>query len=226
MSRQIITIDGLSGVGKTTIAAIVAQSLGLKLLYSGLIYRAFALKMLERLGPSLSHNMTEETIRKEAELVVDNHLAFLIAAGRGEISLRSLESVSQTASILSKFKAVRELLLPIQRLIYQHESFVAEGRDMGSVVFPDADLKFYIETAPTLRAHRRLSNSHSCATTLELSSFISVLMDIVVRDVRDINRQFAPCIKTPDMIVIVNHHDVVETCNEIMFQIRSHLNLF
>jgi cytidylate kinase len=193
---MIVAIDGPGGVGKSTVAKLLAARLGYLYLDTGALYRAVAWAVLQNgrnpddaqavagLLPALSLQME---FRDDAARVTVN--------GKDVTGELRTPAVTEAASVVSAIPAVRAWLLPVQRQIGERGSVVAEGRDIGTKVFPDADVKFFLEADPTVRAERRhrelVAAGHSGAieqTTAELAG----------RDDRDRSRTVAPLTPAED----------------------------
>ena len=148
--NKVITIDGPSASGKGTLAILLAERLNWKILDSGALYRAFAYF-------SISENdqkLIEQNLRKISFNVVGNSIQVLFENEDISRRLRTEETAIQ-ASKISSLLSTREILLPIQRFFSETSNLIADGRDMGSVVFPNANLKFFLDAAPEVRAKRR-----------------------------------------------------------------------
>jgi len=192
----VIAIDGPSASGKGTVAHGVANVLGFRYLNSGALYRAIALVALEsgadlenesrllNIALNLKVKLTGDSIELEARDVTD--------ATRGE-------NVSAAASRIAARPAVRKALIERQRAFRRSPGLVAEGRDMGSVVFPDAALKIYLTASPEARAERRYKQLMDKGMGATMTA---LLQDIRARDERDSNRAAAPLQKGADAVLI------------------------
>ncbi|MEP6925580.1 MAG: (d)CMP kinase [Pyrinomonadaceae bacterium] len=199
---MIIAIDGPSGAGKSTLGKRLATELGLLYLDTGAMYRAAALAVLDRNGNIYDVDETTATVIKtnvELSGSPDNLHVFLNGL---EISgkIRTPE-VSQAASLISTLPAVRRILVERQKQLGLNapHGCVLDGRDIGTVVFPNADVKFFLTAAPESRAARRfaeLKEKH-VETTLK-----ETLHDIIERDTRDSSRHDSPLKIADDAIVI------------------------
>ncbi|MCI0527340.1 MAG: (d)CMP kinase [Nitrospira sp.] len=200
----IIAIDGPSGAGKSTVARSVASRLGYLYLESGALYRAMAWKVIhEEVDPeniealkSLCHR-TEISIRNlqgQPRILVNQKDV------TNELKTPLLDRVS---SQISAVAPVRERLLHLQRQMGRQGGVVIEGRDIGSVVFPDADLKFYLDAATEVRARRRHDELKAIGYNVTLAS---VWEEIQLRDQRDIERNLAPLKRPEDAIYIDTTH--------------------
>lgn len=189
----IITIDGPASSGKGTVAKKVAQQLGFNYLDSGAIYRALALLVIRKLGicqDSSSNQLGTDAILK---LIDTMDLVFLdgrvILNQQDETDALRLEDVGMMASTIGKIREVRARLLDFQRGFDKPPGLVTDGRDMGSVVFPQADLKIFLTASAekrALRRHSQLQNSSDSGT------IAAILRDITARDQQDRERSVAP----------------------------------
>jgi CMP/dCMP kinase len=183
----IVAIDGPAGAGKSTIARSLARRLGFTYIDTGAMYRAVALWAL-RAGFDLDDLHRLEQLALEARIEFDGDLVRL----NGEdvtAAIREPE-VTQAASKVSMAPGVRKALREEQRRIGSLQSVVMEGRDIGTVVFPDAQVKVYLDADPEIRAHRR---------ALETGADVdSTAQEIAERDERDRGRMEAPLTQAPD----------------------------
>jgi len=192
--NKVITIDGPSASGKGTLAILLAERLNWKILDSGALYRAFAYF-------SISGNdvrLIEQNLKKISFNIVDNSIQVLFKNEDISRHLRTEETASQ-ASKISSLSSTREILLPIQRFFSETSNLIADGRDMGSVVFPNANLKFFLDAAPEVRAKRRHLELQKRGQEVNMHDLIN---DIVERDKKDRTRDLSPLIKTEDSILL------------------------
>lgn len=186
-----ITIDGPAGAGKSTIAKLLARRLGIRYLDTGAMYRAVAWKA-RRDGVATDKEEALAALARATRIVVDE--------GRVEVDGEDItgrirtEEISQAASIISAHAKVRQALVELQREIGRHGSLVTEGRDQGSVVFPDADWKFFLVASLEERARRR---QRDVGGSLE-----EVRADLERRDARDRNRAASPLVRPAGAIEI------------------------
>jgi cytidylate kinase len=196
--RIIIAIDGPAGAGKSTLARRVAERLGFVYVNSGAMYRAVALWAL-RLGVKTSDMHRLEQLAREAK--------FELGASDGRVFLNGEDvtdairhpKVAEAASEVSAVPGVRRALLKIQRDMAEQNSVVMEGRDIGSVVFPKAQVKIFLDADPRERARRRSSELQQEGQTTELHSVVG---DLRLRDERDRKRSEAPLVQAPDAELI------------------------
>ena len=188
---MIITIDGPAGSGKSTAARRLAAALGIAYLDTGATYRAVTLKALgEGIDLADEAALTDVARRADIRLVPRPEGVQVLLDGR-DVSreIRSAE-VSDKSYYSARSPAVRAVLVELQRRLgRQLGSFVTEGRDQGSVVFPEADVKFYLDAAPRVRAQRRFEEMQAAG---HVADFEKVLEGIVQRDQRDRSRSVGP----------------------------------
>jgi len=193
--KKIITIDGPAGAGKSTLARDLARCLTWVYLDTGALYRAMALTAARR-GLDPRDQAAVEALAQSINLTAEPRpegTAIMVDAEDVTSLLRSPE-ISRDASIISVWPGVRAALLGLQRTLGDRGKVVAEGRDMGTVVFPDAGLKFFLYAQPEARAQRR--HRELTAADPKISPD-EVLRDIVARDQADYERPVSP-LKVPD----------------------------
>jgi cytidylate kinase len=194
MSAPVITIDGPSASGKGTIAKRVAQALGFNYLESGSLYRLVALVAL---GKGLAQ---EPLLAREAQaMAVRFEGDAILLEGRDVDAEIRREEVGNRASEVARMPAVRRALLERQRAFRQPPGLVADGRDMGTVVFPDAALKIFLTAGPEVRAQRRYKQLIDKGISANLRA---LSRDLQERDARDASRAVAPLVPAPDSQVL------------------------
>lgn len=200
--QPVITVDGPSGSGKGTVCRLLAEKLGWDVLDSGAIYRVLALA-------AIHHQITDLNEEALLPLAANLDVQFLIDTdtGAGKIILEGedvsksirTEEVGGAASQIAALPSVREALLRRQRAFRSESGLVADGRDMGTVVFPDAQLKVYLTASAEERANRRYLELKQRGLDVKIDT---LLVDIKTRDERDMNRPVAPLVPADDAIVI------------------------
>ena len=199
MKKLLITIDGPAGAGKTTVSRALADRLGYRYIDTGALYRAVALAVKIQ-GSNPENDAELKRICSELELAfVEKEEGLRLFSNGEDISdrIRTTE-ITMLASAISARPVVREYLLDMQRNMGKDKNAVFEGRDMGTVVFPDADLKFFLNASDRTRALRRYDELKSKSTrTLE-----EVGVDIQHRDRNDSTRELAPLRPARDAIMV------------------------
>jgi cytidylate kinase len=202
----IVAIDGPSGVGKSTVAKLIAARLGYTYLDSGALYRAVAWKALQAganpTAPDVMRQLCGETrLTVSCEVGSGSGMAVEVDGRVLKKELRTPE-VSRAASQVAALPEVRAWLLPVQQSCGRRSGIrglVAEGRDMGTRVFPDAPVKFFLEAAPAERARRRHDELAASGRTTDLTE---TRRELEARDGRDRTRESAPLAAAPDAVTI------------------------
>ena len=197
---MIIAIDGPSGAGKSTLGRLLARELGLLYIDTGAMYRAVALAAIEAgVNTRDTAAVAEIAARAQIRLEGDPDSLRVMLNGRDVSEEIRNEQVGRTASIISAIPEVRRNLVRRQREMGAHGGVVLDGRDIGTVVFPDADLKFFLTAVPQERARRRYDEERRKEPDL---TFEDTLADINTRDERDSTRADSPLAIADDAIVI------------------------
>ena len=215
----VICLDGPSGVGKGTICLAVAKKLGLHILDSCSLYRITALQV-SRDFPEQAINALDESqladIAKNLSVsYVEKNNELVIFLGEEDITqLIRNEEIGAKASKVAAISPVREALLARQRAFLAKPGLIADGRDMGTVVFPQAVLKIYLTASAEERAQRRYKQLKDKGIDANLSSLVEELR---IRDDRDMNRKTAPLKPASDAIIIdTTELDIEQVTNEVM----------
>ena len=218
----VITLDGPSGVGKGTVCVRLAQALDWHILDSGSLYRLVAL-LTDDIDVKNIKQLVEIAKNLDVEYVPDNgHIQVLLQQQDVTQAIRS-EAVGDKASRVAVLPEVREALLGRQKAFAQPPGLVADGRDMGTVVFPDASLKIYFTASPKERAKRRYKQLKEKGIDANLPSLVEELRK---RDERDSSRSTAPLKAAADAIVIdTTHMNVEEVIREVMQLVSQRLKL-
>lgn len=191
----VVAIDGPAGAGKSTVAKKLAAYLGISYINTGSLYRALALAASEA-GLDLLKSLPPDFLAAQ-RLEFRGETLFLNGKAPGD-ALRSAECAAN-ASLVSSQPAVREFLLSVQRDAARDQWIVMEGRDIGTVIFPDAQIKFFVTASPEERARRRLAQQGEVAAGADLKS---VMEEILLRDERDAKRATAPLRPADDAVMV------------------------
>jgi len=196
----VLTVDGPSGAGKGTVSARVAKRLGWHLLDSGVVYRALGVHAIEQQVSADDHQGLEDLCRnmKLAFLPTADGVQVRLNGQRIDSLLRS-EDVSRMASKVASVPRVRAALLALQRSFRRPPGLVADGRDMGTVVFPDAATKVFLDASLEERTRRRHKQLNERGESVKFSR---LFRDLAERDRRDRERSISPMVPATDAIVI------------------------
>ena len=199
MTVPILTIDGPSGAGKGTVSRLVAKHLGWNYLDSGSIYRALAIALLQQ-GVDLTDETAVVKVAETMNLAFECGDELIVKLEGADITPQlGLETTGNTASIIAVLPKVRAALLAKQQSFRQGAGLVADGRDMGTVVFPDAQHKVFLTASSEERARRRYKQLKEKGIDANLSDLI---VDIEARDKRDTERATAPLVQAENALYI------------------------
>jgi CMP/dCMP kinase len=213
---MIIAIDGPSGAGKSTLGKMLAKKLGLLYLDTGAMYRAVAFAVIEK-GESCSDPINASEIARDSQIELTGEPENLqIKLNGRDISteIRSKE-IAQAASVVSTNSAVRKILVKHQQELGKYGGGVLEGRDIGTVVFPDADIKFFLTARPEERARRRFIEDQARGSAM---TYEQTLEEINQRDKRDVSREDSPLSIAEGAVVIDTSGMTLEEILELMLQ--------
>ena len=200
--KIIIAIDGLSGCGKSSTAKLLAKEINYKYLDSGAMYRAVTLYIIEnsidyKNSKKLKNIINEIRLEFIKENTSDSYQIFLNSKNV-EKKIRSKE-VSELVSEISKISIIRKKLVKMQRTIGDNKGIVMEGRDIATVVFPDAELKIFMQADINIRAKRRLKEFEKIGKKISLKE---VKLNLIERDNKDSNRKDSPLKITSDSLIL------------------------
>jgi cytidylate kinase len=221
VKEPVITIDGASGTGKGTVSQLVAKRLGWNFLDSGALYRVLALAAQKHSIP-LDDEKSLEVIAANLDvqfLVQENKLPIIMLEGENVTETIRIEKVGNVASIIAVFPTVRVALLNRQRAFRQAPGLVADGRDMGTVVFKDAELKIFLFASPEERALRRFNQLKDRGISVTLGDLIEELRE---RDKRDQERAVAPLKPASDAVCIdTDNLSIEQVVDRILLEIEG-----
>ena len=217
--EPVITIDGASGTGKGTVSQLLAAQLGWNFLDSGALYRVLALAAIKH-GVALDNEKALEVLGEYLDV------QFVAAQGKSPQIILESEDITNTirteqiggmASIVAALPAVRASLLSRQRAFREAPGLVTDGRDMGTVVFPDAEHKFFLTASPETRADRRYKQLKEQGLDVNLGDLLEELRQ---RDQRDSERAIAPLKPAEDaMIIDTDHLSILQVVQKILEEI-------
>ena len=209
---NVITIDGPSASGKGALSRRVAKHFNLNILDSGVLYRLFAYFF----NLNINHQEISDIIKHKIDFKLEEDSLKILNQDIDITSELRTEDIAKIASELSSKKEVRSLLFNIQRDFYDTRGLVADGRDMGTVVFKDAKLKIFLTASPEVRAKRRYLELQNLGQEVNMPALIA---DIKLRDLKDSSRELSPLLAADDAITI----DSSEMSLEEVFSLTENL---
>jgi cytidylate kinase len=219
MKKLIIAIDGPSGAGKGTIARTVSEALGYRHIDTGAMYRAVAWKAARDML-ALDDEEAVARLARDATIVVEGGVVSI----DGHDVTRAIRTpeIDGAATVVARLPRVREALVARQRRIGEGRGVVMEGRDIGTVVFPDADVKIYLDASSDERARRR---ANDVAHTGSQAGQAAVAAAIAARDQADTTRTVSPLSLAPDATLIdTTHMPIHEVVDRVMALVRSRVH--
>ena len=212
-----VAIDGPAGAGKSTIAKLVAKEKGYIYVDTGAMYRALAIHFLKKnIAPEDTDAVIHACSDAEVSIRYENGAQQVYLNGENVTAMLRTEEVGNMASKTSAIPQVREKLLELQRTLARENDVIMDGRDIGTNILPDADVKIFLTASVETRAKRRYDELTGKGESCDLEQ---IAKDIAERDARDMNRETAPLKQADDAILVDSSH---MTIPEVVSEICSH----
>ncbi len=203
-----IAIDGPAGAGKSTVAKLIAKKKGFIYVDTGAMYRALALFFIEEgIGADESERVSEAAARADVTISYENGEQIVWLNGRNVNGLIRTEEVGKMTSAVSVNKDVRKKLVQLQQALAMKENVVMDGRDIGTCVLPNADVKVYLTASSAVRAKRRYDELRAKGEECDLDV---IEKDIIERDYRDMHRELSPLKQADDAIFLDSSDMTIE----------------
>ena len=207
-----IAIDGPAGAGKSTIAKRIAKELSFIYVDTGAMYRAMALHFIKKgIDPSDGEKIAAECARADISIEYRNGEQVVLLDGEDVTDRLRTEEAGKMASATSVYPQVRRKLVELQRKLAASANVVMDGRDIGTVVLPDADVKIYLTAGSDVRAKRRFDELTAKGEICDLQK---IEKDIIERDERDMNREISPLKQADDAILVDSSYMTIEEVAE------------
>jgi cytidylate kinase len=218
--RLTIAIDGPSGAGKSTVARFLAKRLGYVYIDTGAMYRSVALRVKEKgISPEDELALNQLASSLHITFITEGEQTRVCCDGEDITSAIRSPEISRLASSISKQKGVREALVQMQREMGKEGGVILEGRDIGTVVFPDADVKFYLDAKSDERVRRRY---HEMVKKGVKVDFKETQEELIQRDHNDMHRIHSPLKKANDALFIDStHRSVEEVVEEMVHMVKA-----
>lgn len=212
-----IAIDGPAGAGKSTIAKLVAKEKGFIYVDTGAMYRGLAVHFLkEGIHPEEKEKIAEACKNAKIEIGYENGFQHIYLNGEDITQLLRKEEVGNMASVSSAVPAVREKLLDLQRNLAKEKDVVMDGRDIGTHILPNADVKVFLTASVETRAKRRYDELKEKGTDCD---FDEIAKDIAERDKRDMNRTISPLKQAEDAVLVDSSDMTIEEVTEAIIKL-------
>ena len=203
-----IAIDGPAGAGKSSIAKLVAKKLSFVYVDTGAMFRTVAYYFLSQgKDPSDAEMVTEECEKISISIEYKDGAQHIFLDGTDVSTEIRQEEVGKNASVVAKNQAVRNRLLALQRQMAEKQGVIMDGRDIGTVVLPDAQVKIYLTASASVRAERRYKELVEKGETCNLKK---IEEDIIARDEQDMNREIAPLKQAEDAVLVDSSYMTIE----------------
>ncbi len=215
-----IAIDGPSGSGKSTVSKVIANELGFMCVDTGALYRAVAY-FVEKSGIDPENEQAVLECLKKIDLKVKNNFAKQEIILKGKVLEKELRTpgVTKISPIIAKYECVRKFLLGFQRELAKNHDTVLDGRDIGTVVLPNADVKIFLTASPEIRAKRRFEQMRANGIDAD---YDNILESIRRRDHEDKTRKISPLKKADDAVLVdSSNYDLDQTINKILDIIKE-----
>lgn len=219
-SKLIIAIDGPAGSGKSTVSKKIARALGILYIDTGAMYRALTLKAIRHhLDLNDARRLSELAHSTKIELEEKGESLRVYLDGEDVSGLIRTPELTNNVKFIARVPGVRQEMVRLQRMIGRSQSAVLEGRDIGTVVFPDADYKFYLDASVDERANRRFKELIGMGHKADLGA---IKNDIIIRDDSDIRREVG-ALKKADDAIYINTSDMTieEAINALLKHIKA-----
>ena len=212
-----IAIDGPAGAGKSTIAKAVAKELEFIYVDTGAMYRAMALYLLQQgISPKETEKMEEACAKAEISIVYEEGAQQVLLNGENVTGLLRQEEVGNMASVSSANPKIREKLVELQRILASRENVVMDGRDIGTCVLPNAQVKVYLTASARTRALRRCKELEEKGISCVLEE---IEADINERDHRDMTREISPLKQAEDAVLLDSSDMTIEEVKEVIISL-------
>ena len=212
-----IAIDGPAGAGKSTIAKLAASELSYIYVDTGAMYRGMAIYFLEqKISPDEKEEIAKACQNAEVSIAYEDGEQQIYLNGKNVTALLRKEEVGKMASISSAIPEVRQKLLSLQRNLAKEKDVVMDGRDIGTNILPDADVKVYLTASSRTRANRRYLELREKNVDCNLDE---IEREIIARDERDMNREIAPLKQAEDAILIDSSDLSIEEVTEKILEL-------
>ena len=212
-----IAIDGPAGAGKSTIAKLIAKKKGYIYVDTGAMYRAMALYFIEQgISASAQEKISAAAAEVEVTITYENNEQIVWLNGRNVNGLIRTEEVGKMASASSGNKEVRRKLVELQQALAKKENVVMDGRDIGTCVLPDANVKVYLTAASRVRAVRRYEELKAKGQECDLDV---IEKDIIDRDYQDMHRELSPLKQAEDAVLVDSSDLSIEQVADIIIQL-------